>query len=24
VGMLQGEGFPVSDLWISKAEVETE
>ena len=24
VGMLQGEGFPVSELWISKAEVEIE
>jgi septum formation protein len=23
VNMLQGEGFPVSDLWLSKAEVET-
>jgi septum formation protein len=24
VGLLQGEGFPVSHLWLSKAEVETE
>ena len=24
VSLLQGEGFPVSHLWLSKAEVETE
>jgi septum formation protein len=23
VNLLQGDGFPVSDLWLSKAEVET-